>query len=121
MSSSVNPQMSQMGADARFFYIRRCRRWTQMDLSTNATCGIEQRPVSRAFSAGSEGTNIAGALPQAGNETAPLALNRALSQGPRRRWREGQADSPGVRANIIFRVVRLKPVLALNRDLSQGL
>ena len=30
--------------------------------------GIEQRPMSRAFSAGSEAVNIPGALPQAGNK-----------------------------------------------------
>ena len=107
MSSSVNPQMSQMerrtsktgiGANGglhvawgdapgptnrssaesaipRFFYIRRWRRWTQMDLSTNAMCGIEQ-PVNRAFSARSGAVNIPGALPQAGNEATPSALNK---------------------------------------------
>jgi len=31
---------------------------------------------SRAFSARSEAVDIPGALPQAGNEAAPLALNR---------------------------------------------
>jgi hypothetical protein len=34
------------------------------------------RRMNRAFSAGSGVVNIPGALPQAGNEAAPLALNR---------------------------------------------
>jgi hypothetical protein len=33
--------------------------------------------MSRAFSARSEAVNIPGALPQAGNEAAPLAQNRS--------------------------------------------
>ena len=46
--------------------------------TTNAMCGIEQ-PVNRAFSARSGVANIPGALPQARNKAAPLALNRDLS------------------------------------------
>jgi hypothetical protein len=35
----------------------------RMDLSTNAMSGIEQRPVSRAFSAGSEAVKYSGVAP----------------------------------------------------------
>ncbi len=52
-----DPQMSQINADG-------------------------EQPVNRAFSARSGVANIPGALPQARNEAAPLALNRDLSQGP---------------------------------------
>jgi hypothetical protein len=55
---------------------------------TNVMCGIEatRARLSRAFSAHSDAVNIPGALPQAGDEAAPLALNRyrslALPGGP---------------------------------------
>ena len=43
---------------------------------TNVMCGIEATlRLSRVFSARSEAVNIPGALPQAGNEAAPLALH----------------------------------------------
>ena len=38
--------------------------------------GLKQPSLSRAFSARSKAFNIPGALPQAGNEPAPLALTR---------------------------------------------